>query len=443
MRILWLKTELLHPVDKGGRIRTYQMLRELRRRHHITYLTLDDGRSSDEAELRAEEYCDELVRIPFRSSEKFSAGFWLETGLSLFSPRPYAIQKYKTAAMSREIRRRVGNGDTDVLVCDFLAPSVNMPAVIPCASVLFQHNVEAQIWQRHFQVQENRLKKAFLRRQWQRMLAYEREVCRRFDHVVAVSPQDRELMRREYGLEAITDIPTGVDTEYFRPSGTASVDPNLLVFTGSMDWMPNEDAIRYFLERVMPLIRRDVPEAGLMIVGRKPSRGLMRLADEYEGLQVTGYVDDVRPYVERAAGFIVPLRVGGGTRLKIYEAMAMETPVVSTSVGAEGLSVRHGRELLVADGPEDFARATVRLLRDRDFARKMARAAAEKVRAEFSWDRVAQRFEVICEGCLRKRYGTAGTTERSAVGEVVRGDGSVTRAGGETPRLPSVQSYKP
>src|SRR2546423_1864993 len=182
MHILWLKTELLHPVDKGGKIRTYQMLKELKREHQITYLTLDDGTADEEARERANEYCHELVCVPHRTRAKFSAGFYAELALNLFSPLPYVMKKYEAAAMRREILQRVAErGSFDVLVCDFLMPSINLPEEVSATTVLFQHNVEAMIWKRHYEVQTNPLKKAYLYSQWRKTSTFEGAACRRFD----------------------------------------------------------------------------------------------------------------------------------------------------------------------------------------------------------------------------------------------------------------------
>jgi len=395
MRILWLKTELLHPVDKGGKIRTYHMLKQLRREHHITYLTLDDGESADARRL-ADEYCQELVCVPHHTRAKFSSGFYAELAGNLVSPLPYAIKKYQSAQMMREVAELTRGGAFDMLVCDFLTPSINVPSRIECATVLFQHNVEAMIWKRHYQVQSNPLKKAYLYDQWRKTHAFERATCRRFDHVIAVSREDREIMRSEYGIAEVSDVPTGVDTDYFRPDRREPRDAHNLVFTGSMDWLPNQDAIHYFTEQILPLIKRAVPGVTLTVVGRNPYPSLVELSRRDSSIVVTGRVDDVRPYIDRAAAYVVPIRIGGGTRLKIYEAMAMEKPVVSTTIGAEGLPVRDGTDIILADAPEAFADAVVHVLTDADYAAKFGARAATAVRENFGWDKVAQSF---VEGC--------------------------------------------
>ena len=396
MRILWLKTELLHPVDKGGKIRTYNMLKELKRNHHVTYLTLDDGSANATDREQAHEYCHELVCVPHHPREKFSKGFYAELLFNLASPFPYAVKKYESAEMRRQIIERSNNQTIDVVICDFLAPAINVPRSLPCPSILFQHNVEAMIWKRHFEVQSNALKKTYLRGQWRKMERFEKEACRRFDAVIAVSVEDRDQMREEYGVDAVFEVPTGVDTEFFTPSGKEKVDPHNVVFTGSMDWLPNEDAIRYYTEQILPIVRRSIPNATLTVVGRNPYSSLLELSRQDPAIVVTGRVEDVRPYMERAAAYVVPLRIGGGTRLKIFEAMAMEKPIVSTTIGAEGLPVTDGKELRIADTPETFASSVVELLTNAEAARKLGQEAARVVREKFGWDGVAKRFAEIC-----------------------------------------------
>ena len=396
VHILWLKTELLHPLDKGGRIRTYQMLRQLVRDHRVTYLTLDDGCRGKDAVDRATEYCTDLVRIPARVSAKWSGRFYLELARNLVSPLPYAVAKYRSPDMERALARLVADGTIDLVVCDFLFPAVNVPARLPIPAVLFQHNVEAMIWQRHAAVALHPLRRAYLRRQWRRMYAFERAQCRRFDHVIAVSPEDSAWFAREYGVRNVSHVPTGVDTEYFRPTQSAGRDANSVLFTGSMDWMPNEDAVSYFTEAILPGVHAEMPTTTFTIVGRSPTPAVVALPQRASSVRVTGTVADVRPYLESASVFVVPLRVGGGTRLKIFEAMAMEKAIVTTSVGAEGLPVRDGEHLLIADTAPAFAAAVLRLLRDPAYAAALGTRAAALVRSQFGWDRAGEQFADIC-----------------------------------------------
>jgi glycosyltransferase involved in cell wall biosynthesis len=269
------------------------------------------------------------------------------------------------------------------------------------------------IWERHAQVAAHLVKKAYMREQWRRMRRHEAAECRRFDHVIAVSPQDAEVFRRDFGVRSVTDVPTGVDTEYFRPSGREARLPHELVFTGSMDWLPNEDAILWFAAEILPRVRARVPGATLTVVGRNPTPAV-RALDGAGGVTVTGSVPDVRPYIERAAAFVVPIRIGGGTRLKIYEAMAMGRAVVSTAVGAEGLPVRDGVDAVLADAPDAFADAVVALLTDPARAEAVGREAAAMVRARYGWDAVTARFAADCEAAVAARRAPADLRPRPA-----------------------------
>ena len=392
------------------------MLKQLKSDHQITYLTLDDGTANQEARESAQEYCHELVCVPHQQREKFTAGFYGELVLNLVSRHPYAIKKYESALMRREIAKRVSGGRFDVVICDFLAPAVNLPNYLSCPQILFQHNVEAMIWKRHYEIQSSPLKKRYLFEQWRKMRRFEREMCQRFDSVVAVSAEDRDQMRQEYSVTSVFDVPTGVDTEFFRPAGQEETEPHNVVFTGSMDWLPNEDAIRYFTEEILPIIRKSLPNVSLTVVGRNPYPALLELSHRDPSIIVTGRVEDVRPYMERAAAYVVPLRIGGGTRLKIFEAMAMEKAIVSTTIGAEGLPVRHDVELLLADSPQSFAQSVVRLLRDQTVARKLGQQAAKTVREQFGWSKVAREFSEICELTMQ------GIDDRSLEAELVRGN---------------------
>jgi glycosyltransferase involved in cell wall biosynthesis len=260
--------------------------------------------------------------------------------------------------------------------------------------VIFTHNVEAEIWRRHAETDRPRLARLLYRMQHRRMRTYEGRTLGRFDAVLAVSDVDRDTFGRLYPgsvKRAIHVVPTGVDTGFFAPSPSEPASRHL-VFTGSMDWLPNEDAMTFFCSEVLPRIRAHDPNTTLTIVGRAPTRGVRKLAD-LDGVTVTGRVDDVRPYVGGAAVYVVPLRIGGGTRLKIFEAMAMGKAVVSTSVGAEGLPVSDGEHLLIADQPAAFADRVLELFRDLSRRRSLEESARSLVMERYDWSAVAGELE--------------------------------------------------
>jgi glycosyltransferase involved in cell wall biosynthesis len=259
-------------------------------------------------------------------------------------------------------------------------------------AVLFQHNVEAMIWKRHVEHAGSPLRRYYFRRQARLMLEYERQVCSSVKSIIAVSGADAAKMRELYGVSRVTAVPTGVDVGFFRPPEGAQPTADL-VFVGSMDWMPNIDGVVWFVTEVLPLIKRKLPDCSLAVVGRTPGREVTELAERESGIRITGTVADVRPWLWESKVSIVPLRIGGGTRLKIYEAMAAGTPVVSTTVGAEGLDISPGENILIADEAGAFAEACVRLISDRDERSRLADAARRHVETKHSWEAAAGEFE--------------------------------------------------
>jgi glycosyltransferase involved in cell wall biosynthesis len=301
--------------------------------------------------------------------------------------------------MRTQIQLLLGRQKFDALVCDFLFPAPNIPDL--SRSVLLQHNVESIIWRRHFERANNPVRKAYFHLQYRRMGVFECDICRRAGHIIAVSEADSEAMRHLFGVERVSSVPTGVDIEYFNPSRPVETKQNHvsadLIFTGSMDWLPNIDGARFFAAEILPRIRKERVNCRLIIAGRRPTSAIRELAKRNSGIIVTGTVPDIRPYLWGSAVSIVPLRIAGGTRLKIFEAMAARVPVVSTSIGAEGLPVENGKHIAIADSPELFARCCLDLLAQADLRQQRAEQAWQLVSTRFSWHAVARELEAALE----------------------------------------------
>jgi len=394
MKILWVKADFLHPTTRGGQIRTLETLKRLHRRHEIHYIGIENPAEPEGVE-RSAEYCTRAYPVRHSVTDKNSLAFVGQLVRGVFSSLPVAVERYRSDTMRQKIAELTSAIRFDATVCDFLFPAPNFPDLSGC--VLFQHNVEAAIWRRHASNARDPLRHWYFQLQARRMEIYEREVCRSVRRVIAVSAQDAAAMRDGYGASNVEWVPTGVDVEAFsRPRERELRDTARwtdLVFLGSMDWMPNQDGARWFIEEVFPRIRARKADCTVALVGRRPDAGTRDLAARVAGVTVTGTVDDVRPYLWDATISIVPLRVGGGTRLKIYEAMAAGVPVISTAIGAEGLDVNPGENISIADTPGDFADACVALLEDSDRRESLAAKARELVRARYSWDEVAKCFE--------------------------------------------------
>jgi len=405
MKILWIKAGGLVPPDTGGKIRSYNILRQLALQHSITLFTFYGAHDNDiHGELK--DIFDQIVCLPLSLPANNSLNAMKEYAIGLFSSQPYNIRRFCRPEVGEGLLCVLQQQNYDLLLCDFVIAAGVIPWDWPCRKVIFAHNVEAAIWRRHYEVARNPFWKALSWLEWRRMRSAEQKYLQLADHVLAVSDSDRNYFLEFLNPEIVTVIPTGVDVEYFRPTATEEA-PDSMIFTGSMDWLPNEDAISYFTERIFPLIRRQISGASLSVVGRQPSSRLRASCGKEHNLTVTGWVEDIRPYLARGAVYVVPLRIAGGTRLKIFEAMSMGKAVVSTSIGAEGLPIHHGEHLLLADDPAAFADAVTGLLRDPVRRKRIGLAARKLVEEHYSWAQVGKRFSDVVTEVVE-----AGTADR-------------------------------
>lgn len=408
LRILWVNCRLLHPLNGGDRIRTYNMLRQLKRRNHVTYLCFQTPEDPSDAVTRAKEFCDELITVPYNPVRNGTAKFFASVLLnSLTGNVPFFAEKYRSAEMTSHIRELSASGKIDLIVVDYLASMIQLTGLngdLKTPVMIFQHNVESQIWKRHSETDASALKRAVFRRQWRLTQNWEHKCADRVAGQVTVSEDDTKFFREQLAMKNILGaVPTGVDTEFFSPSEKQKT-PQSLVFLGAMDWMPNIDAVTWFAQEIFPAVRQKHRRAHLTIVGRNPAERVKQLASLREQISVTGTVDDVRPFLHEAEAMIVPLRVGGGTRIKIYEGMATGIPVVSTTIGAEGLSVRHCETILLADSAADFSKAICDLFENNELRKRIGEKGLEMVRCYCSWDSITQVFEKYCrQVCEMKR----------------------------------------
>src|SRR5216683_1141360 len=393
MKILWVKSGGLVPLDHGGKIRSYHLARELARRHDVTLFTFYPS-TRDDKHNELKSVFSRVIGLPLSIPAQRSRHEYLAYFKNLFSGLPYSMVKYCQPQAAKELRELLEQETFDIIVCDFLLTAAVIPWDLPGLKVIFTHNIEARIWQRHFQLARNPLWKAASYREFRTMKRMEQDYLKSADYVLTVSEVDRHFFCSFLDPLKIAVIPTGVDINYFRPKPDGE-QLNTLVFTGSMDWKANEDGIVYFADKILPHIRRQIPDVSLFVVGRRPSARIEQLAARDSALKITGTVDDVRPYVAKASVYVVPLLVGGGTRLKIFEAMAMGKAVVSTSIGAEGLSVTPEENILLADDPVDFARQVILLLSDAKRRNELAHAARQLVERNYSWSAVGEHFSSV------------------------------------------------
>jgi glycosyltransferase involved in cell wall biosynthesis len=389
----------LWPLNTGGRQRTFQILSELARRHEVQLLTTSGPGDDARGLARHLEHCEHVESVPYVVPKAGSPSFAGALAASWLSRYPVDLWKWRVAAVQRRVRELAATGRFDVAVADFLFAVPNMPESADMPLVFFAHNVEHLIWKRLSHVEPRLWRRALLEVEWRKVRRCEARACQQARITIAVSSEDRERLQADAPSSRVVEVPTGVDADYYRPEPGREV-PGRLVFSGSMDWYPNEDAVVYFVDTILPRIRQRRPDVSMTIVGRNPGPRVRALADR-PGVYVTGNVEEVRPFVAEGAVYVVPLRIGGGTRLKIFEALAMGKAVVSTSVGAEGLGLVSGRHLALADGPDAFSAAVGSLLADRERCRRLGHEGRRLVVERYSWGRVAGEFAAHLQEATR------------------------------------------
>jgi polysaccharide biosynthesis protein PslH len=387
-RLLFLSQTLPYPPDGGVKIRTFHVLRQLAGTFDVTALCFyrwkEGAHEPNVAEtVRALAQFGRVEAFPIPQEHSRARWIW-DHARSLVSRRTYTVYTYQTVAFRRRLQELLATEAFDLVHADSLDLSAYFTMVLNLPLVCVHHDIQSVLLRRRGEHETTSLRRAYALHQASLM---EREERRWADAVtlnVTVSSVDRETLEGLAPRARVTVVPNGVDTSYFEPAGTSSRQAGL-IFVGGSSWFPNADAIAWFCEAILPRIREVGIDARVMWVGRASSAEQRRYTEKF-GIRVTGYVEDVRPYIRDAACYVVPIRVGGGTRIKILDAWAMGKAIVSTSIGCEGLEAVHGRNILVHDEPEEFARAVASVLRDTGLRAGLEREGRATAETRYSWD---------------------------------------------------------
>jgi polysaccharide biosynthesis protein PslH len=403
-RILILTPQLPYPpqaltgFSQGTTIRNFNLIAGLCRRHEVDLLTFHAPAEDEGPELLGA-YCRQVVTAapPARTLTRRALDTVLRTA-------PDMALRLETPVMHARLADLLRSNSYDVLQVEGIemAPYALEPAAAARPQLIFDdHNAEYVLQKRAFSTDARRPRRwigaAYSLIQWQKLMLYERRVCRAADRVVAVSETDRQALRQLAPGLGVTVVPNGVDLDFYRPEVTPpapGLGPHSLVFTGKMDFRPNVDAVLWFANEVLPRITARLLDTRLYVVGQSPHPRLAPLAGRPD-VVITGRVPDTRPYIAGAGVYVIPLRIGGGTRLKVLEAMAMGQAIVSPRLGCDGFPFEDGREVLFADDPAAFAEAVVRLFQSREQAEALGRAGRAYVEANYGWDAIVPRMEAL------------------------------------------------
>ena len=382
MRILLLTQVVPYPPHSGPKIKTYNVLRYLARQHEVHLISFVRSAAEEMSLQPLRRFCTGITAVPLRRSRSADVAYLAR---SLVSGRPFLIERDNAKAMHEAARRQAERGGFDAVHADQLSMAqfaVDLPVPL---RILDEHNAVWTIVCRAASQEKSAPRRLLAELEWRKLRAYEGAICRRFDLVTVVSGQDYvALVDAARAVFPAHIIPIAIDTREYRFCPPAP-EARGIVSVATMFYPPNAEGVYWFASRVYPLIRRQAPEAELYIVGSRPPRKIACLASPSSGVMVTGYVADLQPFLGRSAVWIVPVHSGSGMRVKILEAFARGIPVVSTTVGMEGIAARDGEHLLVADEPDAFADAVLTLLRDPAEAARLARAGRRLVEESYDW----------------------------------------------------------
>ena len=387
MKILFLSPTVPFPLTDGGRIRVFNLLKQIAKKSDITLLALETQPTDEEGVAELQQLGVQVHLVPNAPTlPRVSLGTLLKAFLKR---QPITVARYDLPAYRQKFRELIATENYDLVHYEmFHTAQFYTETDLP--GVLSQQNVDSEIWRRLCSETANPFYKFAY---WTQQLAfqrYERVLSPKFDAVTCTSDIDAAVFQRHCAADAIAIIPNGVDVTHFQPDFTTEA-PAHLIYIGSMDWYPNEDAVALFADDILPRIQSEVSDVRFSIVGGNPSARVQKLAAR-DGVIVTGRVPEIKPYFAEATVFVVPLRIGSGTRLKILEALAMGKAIVSTSVGAEGLDLNDGEEIFIADAPEPFAEAVTRLLTDPALRRRIGENGRARVEKDYDWRSIGEKL---------------------------------------------------
>jgi glycosyltransferase involved in cell wall biosynthesis len=399
--------DVSYPPNSGKRLRTLHLMLRMARRHQVGYICRVNATTAEYRAAAAflRDHGIEMIAVDHPVPRKSGPLFYARLAANLLSPVPYSVATHDTPGLREAVRAYAARHRVDLWQFEWFpyADAVEDPAA---RKVIMAHNVETLIWERYLEHEPNPLKRWYIRRQRRKFERLERRVFHEATRVVTVSSEDARLVCERFGIDHVEVVDNGIDPAYYA-AVKACRDRERILFLGSLEWRPNLDAVRLMLDQIFPQVQARVPTAQLCIVGRNPPESLVKKVRLRRGVDLHANVADVRPFLAQSGVMAVPLRIGGGSRLKILEALAAGLPVVSTGVGTEGLALQPGCDLVVVERLEDMSDALVDAIQDPQEAREMAERGRQRVLQRYDWDGLADRLEQVWEQSARPERAVA------------------------------------
>ncbi len=394
LAILVVTPDLPFPPSTGHKTRVLNLARQLACRHRVVITGYANGQSRDEIDtLRGT-----IDVVPVAAAPRNVLRRRLVQAASLLARTPFSVRTTCGRELQPAVTRLLAERRFDCVVLESSTlGGLRFPAGLPI--VVDQHNIEWELLDRMREGERSPLRRWFSHREAERLRHFEETLWGRIAACAVTSPREVAAVAPFMPAEALGVVPNAVDVTAFRPDGSP-VEQVSAVFTGTLHYRPNVDAVLYLVDEIWPLVRARRPDARLQIVGSAPAQLRRRL--DGPGVQTTGEVEDVRPHIAKAAVAVVPVRIGGGTRFKVLEGLAMGKPMVSTSLGCEGIDVEDGRHLLVADSAQAFADAVVRLFDDPALAASFASAARELLEQKYGWEAAGAEMARLVDHAVRR-----------------------------------------
>lgn len=400
MKILFLSPSFPYPQDTGAAIRIYNLIRYLSKENEVHLVSFEDRQIEETGLMELKKYCSSVRLVKLKKYPKLLQ--LPEVLIRFLRGEPFMLKYAESDELEKMLSNLSQEQGIDIIQFEhsYMGHNVrHLAQDLKARKVLSFHNIACAQYYRVYKVEKNLLKKIRHLLEWVPMFKWEPRIAGYFDKSVVVSDIDKNLLQFLNPMLDIAVIPNGVDAGGIASEPSEGREKNLL-FIGTMDYEPNEDAVLYFHERIFPLVKREIQDIKLTVVGRNPPPKVQKLSENPDIL-ITGHVDDVRPYYRKAMLSVVPLRSGGGTRLKILEAMATGTPVVSTAVGCEGLAVEDGRNIMIASTPEEFAEKIIRLVTREDLWNKVSCEGRKLVEEKYDWESIASSLQEVYRQLLR------------------------------------------